>query len=313
MTYDFKDVLAALTHIRGGIPIKKLSKKIRLGAHRSIFFGPSYDLSDIRVYDPERDPPNLIIWSLYDPDEGIIWARKTIEEHEIQVRFVVDLSSSVVEAGTDLTKRKMVLEAVGFLGMSAARYQDQIGLIGFTDRIVLNLPPRGGVINFTHLLKTLYDYIEESHFKKGKPETRKTDFVVMLDFINRTANKSCFIPIISDFVRFEEIFDSPQSLRLLKYIATKHELVLVFIDNFSEISGITGRGYLRVEDIETGKQTTVLRKKARVIMESVRRKRTELRKQKLRNLGIDSVVLEPGKQISRLQKFFIKRNKSSRF
>jgi len=100
---------------------------------------------------------------------------------------------------------------------------------------------------------------------------------------------------------------------LLKYIATKHELVLVFIDNFSEISGITGRGYLRVEDIETGKQTTVLRKKARVIMESVRRKRTELRKQKLRNLGIDSVVLEPGKQISRLQKFFIKRNKLSRF
>lgn len=311
MNFNFNDILSSLDHIKGGIPLKKLSKTSRLGVHKSIFFGPSNNMFDIQEYDEERDPTNLIVWSLYDPDEDIIWVMKTVEEHETQIRFFVDLSSSIVSAGTDFSKRKMLLEAVGFIGMSGARYQDRVGLAGFTDRIVLNLPPRGGVIHFTHLLKTLYDYMERPDSGGRKTAARKTDFIVMLDFIKRTADKPCFIPIISDFIRFEEVFDSPQSLRLLKYVAARHEIIFIFIDDFPEISGMAGRGYLRIEDIETGRQAVIARKMAGEIVSSIRRHRTVLRKQKLRSLGIDSVVLEPGKQIPRLHKFFIKRRKLS--
>jgi uncharacterized protein (DUF58 family) len=311
--FSFQDVMSSVSNIRGGVPVKRLSKKVRLGTHKSVFFGPSYNLVDVREYDQERDSENLIVWSLYDPEEKIIWARKTIEEHEIQIRFFIDLSSSSVDSGRKFIKKRMLLEAVGFLGMTGAKYQDQVGLVGFTDRIVMDMRPRGGVMSFVHFLKVLYEYLDE-HGVDGKDiEIRETDFVVMLDYMRKTLNKACFIPIFSDFVGFEKIFESKESLRLLKYLASRHEIIFIFIDDPDEIASAVGRGYIREEDIETGKQIVIprLRRKLEENLMRIRKERTILRKRKLKQIGIDSVVIEPGKQITRLQKFFIKRQRSS--
>ncbi|OGN07673.1 MAG: hypothetical protein A3B86_02440 [Candidatus Yanofskybacteria bacterium RIFCSPHIGHO2_02_FULL_38_22b] len=312
ISFKFSDILSSLDHIKGGIPLIKLSRRLRLGSHKSVFFGPSNILFDIREYDEDRDPSNLIVWSLYDPDEGIIWAMKTIEEHEVPIRFFVDLSSSAIDAGIDHSKRRMLLEAVGFIGTTGARYQDQIGLTGFTDRIVLNLPPKGGVFSFVHMLKTLYDFMERHPADGKKINVRKTDFAVMLDFIRRTCDRQCFIPVISDFVGFERMLASNQSLRLLKFIASKHEVIFIFLDNPLEVASMAGPGSLRLENIETGDQITISRKQAHEIGREIRRQRRALRKE-LRKIGIYSVVLEPGKQINRLRKFFMIRHKLLRF
>jgi len=59
--FNFNDVLSALTHIKSGIPLEKLTSRVRLGEHRSLFFGPSHRLYDIKEFDPECDPPNMIV------------------------------------------------------------------------------------------------------------------------------------------------------------------------------------------------------------------------------------------------------------
>src|SRR3989338_8524243 len=273
--FGFNDILSALQHVKGGIPTQRLTSRIKLGEHRSRFFGPSYNLYDIKEFDPESDPLNMI----------------------------VDLSSSL-DAGLHSNKRRMLLEAIGFVGATGIRYQDPVGLIGFTDKVVLNLKPRSGKMNFYHLLKTVYDFLERSNPDNGKSAIRKTDFFATLDFVKRYFDKPCFIPVISDFVGFDKVLNSS----LFRHIASRHELVFIFLDNPESYKAGEGLGYIKVKDIETGKIASISRRKLSKIEQKIRSDRRELRRE-LRKMGVYSVVLEYDKHLKRLQKFFTARRK----
>lgn len=301
--FEFNDVLSALSHIRGGVPAIRLSSRIRLGEHKSSFFGPSYDFYDIKEYDPESDSPNQIISSLTSADEDVIYARKCIEQHEVRVVFLVDLSSSI-DAGFNFAKRRLLLEAAGFIGITGARYQDPIGLVGFTDKIVLNQPARSGINNFYHLLRTLYEFLDDKEPSKRDYVVRKTDFTVALDFLRRSFSRPCLVPVISDFVGFEKLVATP----LLRSVAARHELLFIFLDDPKELLVGKGVGYLRVENFESGKRAIISRRKLIELEKEVRRQRKEMRVE-LRGVGIDSIVLEYGRHFNRLHRFFMARHK----
>lgn len=301
--FTFNDILSALTHIRGGLSATRLSTRVRLAEHRSVFFGPSYDFYDIQEYDPERDPPNQIIPSIVGPDDEI-YSRKCVEFHEVKAVFLADLSSSI-DAGLGFVKRRLLLETIGYIGLTGARYQDPIGLAGFTDRIVLNLPARCGQNNFYHLLMTVYDLLAERDLDGRKTPKHKTDFFAALDFVRRSFNRRCFIPVISDFVGFEKVVSSS----LLRTVASKHEMIFIFLDDPQEIISAGGIGYIRMNGIEGGRPRIVSRHKLAGEEKEIRAKRKELRKE-LRGLGVQSVVLEYGKHFNRLFRFFERRRKT---
>jgi uncharacterized protein (DUF58 family) len=301
--FSFNDVLSAITHIRGGMPVERLTNRIRLGEHRSRYFGAG-DFFDIQEYDPDRDPPSAIINGL--GDDEIIYARRCIEPHEVKINFMVDLSSSM-DVGAYLLKRRILLEALGFIGATGIRYQDPVGIIGFTDKIVLNFTPKCGANNFYYLLKETYEYLVRTGPDTKKYQQRKTDFFAALDFINRNFNRACFIPFISDFVGFEKVLKSP----LLRMVSAKHELMFIFLDDPGEILSQAGFGYLRVEDIEGGKPRIISRRKSSLVeYEKELRYKRKLLRRKLLSMGIYSVVLEPGKHFKRLYRFFQARQKA---
>lgn len=305
--FNFNDVLSALTHIKSGIPLERLTSRVRLGEHKSLFFGPSHNLYDIKEFDPECDPPNMIV-EVPGGDENTIYARRCIEAHEVKINFLIDLSSSIY-AGMDFNKSKLLLEALGFIGVTGVRYGDPVGLIGFTDKIVLNLTPRCGANNFYHLLRVVYDFLEEHNPTKKKVQKSKTDFFAALDFVRRSFNRPCFIPVISDFVDFEKVVDSP----LLRVVSARHELIFVFLDDPLEFLAAKGIGQIRIENMEDGSQAVISRRKLSEIEKDLRERRRQLRK-KLRRMGIDSIVLEHDnkrrmRHFNRLYKFFLKRHK----
>jgi len=304
MDFQFKDVISTLSHIRGGIPLQRLSTRTRYGVHRSIFFGPSYKLVGFREFDEQRDLQKMIVESTYNPDDDTVLARKTVEDREVKIKFIVDLSSSN-DAGPYFLKRKMMLEAIGYVGVTGARFQDPIGLAGFTDKIVLDMSPRCGINNFYYLLKTLYDLIDEGNAGK-KIKIHKTNFVTVFDFIRKTLNRPHFIPVISDFVGFDKVADS----KLLREVVSRHELMFIFLDNPTEITDASGLGYLKRTSIETGETNIISRSKKNLeeISREIRERRTVLRSQ-LKRMGIYSAVIEPRKNFTRLNKFFIKRRK----
>jgi len=300
--FSFNEILSALTHIRGGLPTTRLSNRVRLAGHRSVFFGQG-DFHDIQEYDPERDLPNQIIQHLVGPN-GEIYSRKCVEEHEVKAIFLADLSPSI-DAGHDFVKRRLLLETIGYVGLTGARYQDPIGLAGFTDKIVLKLPARCGQRNFIHLLKVVYDFLVERDPDDKKTPKEKTDFLAALDFVRRSFRKRCFILVVSDFIGFEEVVSSS----LLRSIASKHELVFLFLDDPRELVSAGGFGYVRRQNIEGGKSRLVSRSKLAREESRIRAARKELR-QELKGLNIQSVVVEPGKDFNRLFRFFERRRKT---
>lgn len=308
--FNFNDVLSALTHIKSGIPLKRLTSRIRLGEHRSLFFGPSHNLYDIKEFDPECDPPNMIV-DIPGGDEGVVYARRCIEEHEVKINFLIDLSASMY-AGFGANKRKLLLEAIGFIGVTGIRYGDPVGLVGFTDKVVLNLTPKCGANNFYHFLKVVYEYLEKNDPLITRGLKSRTDFFAALDFVRRSFNRPCFIPVISDFVDFEKVASSS----LLRAVAAKHEMIFIFLDEPSEFINAGGLGQIRMEDAEKGNQFLVSRKKVYQVEKDLRQKRYRLR-ENLGKMGIDSIVLEydPNRKTrhyNRLYKFFLKRQKQAR-
>jgi uncharacterized protein (DUF58 family) len=301
--FCYNDVLSALGHIKGGIPVQRLTSRIRLGEHRSRYYGPSFNLYDIKEYEPESDPPNMIV-EVPGGDEDTTYARRCIEDHEVKVNFFVDLSSSI-DTGIQSQKRRMLLEAIGFVGATGIRYQDPVGLCGFTDKVILNLKPKCGKMNFYYLLKKVYDFLEHSENTTGKRKPRKTDFFAALEFIRRYFDKPCFIPVISDFVDFDKVISS----RLFKLVASRHEFIFIFLDDPQEYHSGKGWGYVITRDIETGRRVIVRRSKLIQAEREMRQRRKELRRQ-LRKMGIHSVVLEYGKHFKRLRRFFMARRKS---
>ena len=299
--FVFNDILSALTHIRGGLPVTRLSTRVRLAEHKSIFFGQG-DFHDIQEYNPERDMPNQIIPYLVGPDDEI-YSRKCVEDHEIKAIFLADLSSSI-DAGLNFIKRRLLLETIGYVGLTGARYQDPIGLAGFTDKIVLNLPARCGQNNFIHLLLSVYDFLAKRDPDNKKTPKQKTDFFAALDLIKYSFNKRCFITLVSDFVGFEKVISSS----LLRTTASRHEVVFIFLDDPLELISAGGIGYIRRQDIEGGKPRVVSRSKLAEDEKNIRAKRDELRRE-LKGLKIQSVVVEYGKHSNRLFRLFEKRRK----
>jgi uncharacterized protein (DUF58 family) len=297
--FTFNDVLSSLRHIRGGIPVQRLSSRVRLGEHRSFFFGPSNDFFDIQEYDPDRDPPNSIIDI---GDDETIYARRCIEPHDVQINILVDVSTSI-SAGVNFHKQRTLLETVGFIGVTGIRYQDPVGLVGFSDRICLNFKSKTGAAHFYYLLKILYNFLVENN-NIQKNSIRKTDFFAALDFVRRSFNKRCFIPIVSDFLGFENVVSSP----LFRSVAANHELICIFLDDPKEFLSIYGRGYIEMKDIESSRRMIVSRSNTIEIERDERKKRREIRRL-LRALGVDSVVLEYGKHFKRLKSFFELRSK----
>ncbi len=306
---NFNDVLSALTHIRSGIPLERLTNRIRLGEHRSSFFGPSHTLYDIKEFDPESDPPNMKT-DVPGGDEDIDYARRCIEAHEVKINFLVDLSSSIY-AGVNFNKVKLLLEALGFIGVTGVRYGDPVGLVGFTDKVVLNLTPRCGANNFYHLLSVVYDFLKNHSPESRKARRSKTDFFAALDFIRRSFDRPCLIPVISDFVDFDKVLTSP----LLRMVSAKHEMIFIFLDDPRELLIAKGTGRVRMENMEDGKQSLVSRRKLSELERELREKRAALRKE-LGRMGIDSIVLEYDedrrmRHFNRLYKFFLRRHKKA--
>src|SRR3989338_2885319 len=301
---EFKDVLSALTHIRGGIPALRLSTRIRLGEHKSLFFGQG-DFFDIKEYDPDVDMPNMKVD--LDGEDDDEYARRCIESHEVHVKFLIDLSPSIY-AGVGYNRRRMLLETVGFIGLTALRFMDPVGIIGFNDKIILNMPNKAGQNNFYYYLKTIYDVMESNDPIKKRSQPAKTDFLVAFDAIRKYCNKPCFIPVISDFVGFENLVNST----LLKQVASKHELVFVFLDDPMEFLSARGSGYISLDDFEGGQSRRVSRKDLPEIEKTLRAQRMYLRKKQLHKMGINCVVLEygaNGRHFNRLNRFFSARHK----
>ena len=158
------------------------------GQYKSAFRGRGMEFSEVREYQP-GDDMRFIDWNV-TARAGRPYVKRFVEERELTVLFLVDVSASGV-FGSRRSKLETAIEAAATLMFSALKNNDKVGLVTFANRVLNFYPPRKGLANVLHLIRQLL---------VAEPVVGPTNLKEVLDYINRIQKRRAVVFLLSDFL-----------------------------------------------------------------------------------------------------------------
>jgi uncharacterized protein (DUF58 family) len=290
---------------------RELAKKIRYiqiytskavndvlaGEYHSVFKGQGMEFDEVRGYQP-GDDIKTIDWNV-TARTGDPYVKRYVEEREITVFFLVDLSKSGNFGSREKLKNEIAAEFCALLAFSAIKNNDKVGLIVFTDTIELFIPPAKGT---SHVLRLIRELL---FFKPGKMrEKAGTDIALALNYLGRVLHKRGVVFLISDFL--DQNFEKP-----LRVLARRHDLIAATVSDPRELA-LPDVGLLEIQDAETG-ETTVIDTGSKTVRNRYTRLAEEKNKELadlFQSIGVDHIQLFTDRDyILDLVKFFRRRMK----
>ena len=232
-----KELLAQVKKIE--IRTRRIVDDITAGAYHSVFKGRGIEFDEVREYTHEDDVRD-IDWNV-TARMGTPFIKKYVEERELTVMLVVDMSASGSFGSRDKTKMRNATELAALLAFSAIRNNDRVGLMTFTDRTEFYLPPKSGK---THGLRLIRELMVR------KPEGKGTDISAVLNNLMRVLHKRAVIFLISDLI------DDSNYANLLTVANKRHDVIAARILDPVEFS-MPRTADLLIEDAETGEMAAM--------------------------------------------------------
>ena len=301
---EVEEVYARFRDIKHGIRTRKKSRSIHYGDHKSGFKGSGYDIMGVEQWRPGQ-PLKDIAWALSlrtYPEK--IYRIERMEPKELRTLFLLDLSSSIL---FQLSKASnialLMLDLIGNIGLTRSNARDPVGLVGFSDRMELYIKPKLGSGQIFYMAAQIFEKLK---LQREFPERRAANFGVPLRFIASRLKVRHTIMLVSDVVDLVNDRDSID-FKLLATLAAKHDMMMLILDDPDEFNFRSRLGYVRIADMETGRQTVISARKAGDIRRTIEERRAELQYMLKHKAGVDSVVLTPENHIDELPKFFIAR------
>jgi len=203
------------------------------GQYESVFKGRGMQFDEVREYTP-GDDIRTIDWNV-TARTGKPYIKRFVEEREMTVIFAVDLSASGEFGTVNKMKNELAAEFCAVLAFTAAKNNDKVGLLIFTDRIELYIPPKKGNRHMLRLIRELL------YFKMPR---RKTKISLALDYLAKVTHKKATVFLVSDFI--ESDFKKPLGL-----LNKRHDIIAVPVRDKVEIS-MPSVGLIEFQDAETG-------------------------------------------------------------
>lgn len=256
------------------IRARRLVANLFLGEYHSVFRGRGLEFSEVREYQP-GDDVRSIDWNV-TARMGTPYVKKYVEERELTVLLVVDVSASETFGTGAQTKGEVAAEVAALLAFAAVANNDRIGLLTFSDRIEKFVPPRKGS---QHVLRIVRELLY------ARPQGRGTDIAGALAYLTRVARRRSIIFLISDFL--DRGFEGA-----LRVAVQRHDLVAISLTDPRELS-LPPLGLLELEDAETGQPLlldTEDRETRRQYALAAAQRRDE-RQQLLRSMAVDEVAI----------------------
>jgi uncharacterized protein (DUF58 family) len=244
------------------------------GQYQSVFKGRGMEFAEVRLYQP-GDDVRTIDWNV-TARTGVPHVKRFAEERELTVMLLVDASASTLFGSVRQTKQALAAELGALLAFSAITNNDKVGLVMFSDRIELALPPRKGN---RHVLRVIRDILSLS------PAGRGTDLAAALEHLRHVTKRRCVVFVISDFL-------TPGWKRALRIASRRHDVIAVALEDPRE-SEMPDVGLVELEEAETGERYVVDTSDARV-RASLVREATQARAERdrtLRSADVDTIVV----------------------
>lgn len=205
------------------------------GEYHAIFKGRGMEFDEVRPYQP-GDEVRTIDWKV-TARVGEPFVKRYIEERELTVMLLVDASASGQFGTANRFKREIAAELAAVLAFSAISNNDKVGVLFFTDRIELFIPPRKGR---RHVLRLIRDVLA------FEPTGQRTDLKLGLDTINHLLKHSSIVFLISDFLTPPESYSSA-----LQICNRRHDCIAITLTDQREQEW-PNVGLIALEDAETG-------------------------------------------------------------
>lgn len=306
-----KEILKKIRRIE--ITTSRVVSDIFAGQYQSVFKGKGMEFEEVREYLP-GDEIRSIDWNV-TARMGHPYVKKFVEERELTVMLVLDMSASCMFGTVKQLKSQLAAELCSVLAFSAIKNNDRVGLIAFTDRIEKFIPPRKGL---SHVLRVIREAL---YFKaRGKG----TDIPQALEYLNRvTARKTvCFVisdfypgPAVSGGLKGPGTVDyAPDFKRALSVANKRHDVVAVTINDPREFA-LADIGIVRLYDPETMAEFLVDTSDQRVRDEYRENSARHLKGRALmfRSVGVDNIDIRTDVPYTRsIYAFFRSRERRRR-
>lgn len=265
-----KEVLKNIRRIQ--IVTSRMVSDVFAGQYQSVFKGQGIEFDEVREYIP-GDEIKSIDWNV-TARTGHPYVKKFVEEREMTVMFILDMSASCLFATVRQLKAKLAAEICSVLAFSAIRNNDKVGFIGFSDTVEKFIPPRKGS---SHVLRV----IREALYSKAKG--RATNISAALEYLNRLSKRRTVSFIISDFY-------SADYKKMLAVSNKKHDIIAITITDPLERE-LPDAGIVRFAGLESGECFEVDTSDVLVRREYNLNyhRRIKLRNNLFRSCGVDAV------------------------
>src|SRR5256712_13948467 len=275
------------------IKTKGLVETVFAGDYHSVFKGRGMNFEDVREYQP-GDEIRAIGWNV-TARLGTAFVKKFTEERELTVMLAVDVSASGNFGSASQSKRELAAEVACLLAFSAIRNNDKVGLILFTDRVELFIPPKKGRSHTLQLIRAMLFF---------QPQGRGTEPALALDYLNKIVTRRAVVFFISDF-------QAPDFSRSLAVSGRRHDFVAIHINDERE-KVLPNIGIITLfffNDTATTEIYTADRTTRARFSELVNEHETELSRTLRRN-NIDGIALQTGRDyLPPLRSFFKQRER----
>jgi uncharacterized protein (DUF58 family) len=226
-----KELLQKVKHIE--IRTSRLVSTAMGGEYHSVFKGQGMEFDEVRAYQ-FGDDIRSIDWNV-SARQGHLYVKRYVEERELTVMLMVDLSASKDFGTVRRMKNELAAEVAALLAFSAIQNNDRVGALIFTDVVEKYIPPKKGRKHVLRVVRELLAY---------DPIHRKTSIETAVRYLNNVLTKKSVVFLISDF--FDQGYE--KSLRVANQ---RHDLVALPIRDPRETE-LPNVGILQMLDPESG-------------------------------------------------------------
>jgi len=248
---------------------------------------------EVREYAP-GDDIRSIDWNV-TARMGRPYIKRYVEERELTVMLVVDLSASGAFATAGKLKNELAAELCAVLAFAATKNNDKVGLITFTDRIERFIPPQKGT---QHVLRVIRELLYHNVPHRG------TDIAQALEYVGKVLKKRATVFLVSDFL-------AENWRQRLSLINKRHDVIAVAVGDRREAE-LPALGLVDLWDAET-QEMVVVDTSSRAVRREYQRRNAEQSEHLRKTLGrinVDCINVTTGKPyVQELVRFFRMREK----